>query len=79
MTMNTSSKAHILILGDNYSRLASAHKICSWARRQPLGTERGFADVEPTVLGLLGLAQPLQMTGRSILLKAALAGGDAKK
>jgi len=31
-----------------------------------LGTGRGLADVAPTVLDLLGLAQPPQMTGRSI-------------
>jgi 2,3-bisphosphoglycerate-independent phosphoglycerate mutase len=42
-----------------------------------LGTGRGLADVAPTVLDLLGLAQPPEMTGRSILLKAALAGGNA--
>ena len=38
-----------------------------------LGTGRGLADVAPTVLDLLGMAQPPEMTGRSILLKAALA------
>jgi len=44
-----------------------------------LGTGRGLADVAPTVLDLLGLAQPPQMTGRSILLKAAVAGGGASQ
>jgi bisphosphoglycerate-independent phosphoglycerate mutase (AlkP superfamily) len=44
-----------------------------------LSTGRGLADVAPTVLDLLGLAQPPQMTGRSILLKAAVAGGGARK
>lgn len=33
-----------------------------------LGTGRGLADVAPTVLDLLGLEQPAQMTGRSIVL-----------
>lgn len=33
------------------------------------GTGRGLADVAPTVLDLLGLAQPAEMTGCSILLK----------
>jgi 2,3-bisphosphoglycerate-independent phosphoglycerate mutase len=42
-----------------------------------LGTGRGLADVAPTVLDLLGLVQPSEMTGRSILLKAALAGENA--
>jgi 2,3-bisphosphoglycerate-independent phosphoglycerate mutase len=42
-----------------------------------LGTGRGLADVAPTVLDLLGIAQPPEMTGRSILLKAAVAGGNA--
>jgi 2,3-bisphosphoglycerate-independent phosphoglycerate mutase len=44
-----------------------------------LGTGRGLADVSPTVLDLLGLAQPPQMTGRSLLLKAALAGEGASQ
>ncbi len=33
-----------------------------------LGTGRGLADVAPTVLDLLGLSVPAEMTGRSILL-----------
>jgi len=42
-----------------------------------LGTGRGLADVSPTVLDLLGIAQPPEMTGRSILLKATVAGENA--
>jgi len=38
-------------------------------REAQLGTGCGLADVAPTVLDLLGLAQPEEMTGRSILLK----------
>jgi len=38
-------------------------------REAQLGTGCGLADVAPTVLDLLGLAQPAEMTGRSILLK----------
>jgi 2,3-bisphosphoglycerate-independent phosphoglycerate mutase len=38
-------------------------------REAQLGTGRGLADVAPTVLDLLGLPQPTEMTGRSILLK----------
>ena len=37
-----------------------------------LGTGRGLADVAPTVLDLLGIVQPPEMTGCSIVLKAAL-------
>jgi 2,3-bisphosphoglycerate-independent phosphoglycerate mutase len=44
-----------------------------------LGTGRGLADVAPTVLDLLGRVQPPEMTGRSILLKAAVAGGGASQ
>lgn len=38
-----------------------------------LGIGRGAADVAPTVLDLMGFAQPEQMTGRSILLKKGIA------
>ncbi|MGC8592143.1 2,3-bisphosphoglycerate-independent phosphoglycerate mutase [Acidithiobacillus sp.] len=38
-----------------------------------LGIGRGAADVAPTVLDLMGIAQPEQMTGRSILLKKGIA------
>lgn len=34
-----------------------------------LGTGRGLADVAPTVLDLLGLEQPAEMNGRSIVLR----------
>ncbi|MHB1202079.1 MAG: 2,3-bisphosphoglycerate-independent phosphoglycerate mutase [Acidithiobacillus sp.] len=39
-----------------------------------LGIGRGAADVAPTVLDLLDLPRPPQMTGRSIILKSALGG-----
>jgi 2,3-bisphosphoglycerate-independent phosphoglycerate mutase len=39
-------------------------------REAQLGTGRGLADVAPTVLDLLGIEPPPEMTGRSILLKA---------
>jgi 2,3-bisphosphoglycerate-independent phosphoglycerate mutase len=42
-------------------------------REAQLGTGRGLADVAPTVLDLLGLAQPAEMTGRSILLRTSRA------
>jgi len=42
-------------------------------REAQLGTGCGLADVAPTVLDLLGLAQPAEMTGRSILLRTSLA------
>jgi 2,3-bisphosphoglycerate-independent phosphoglycerate mutase len=42
-------------------------------REAQLGTCCGLADVAPTVLDLLGLAQPAEMTGRSILLRTSLA------
>ncbi len=35
---------------------------------EPLGIGRGIADVAPTVLQMLGLAQPREMTGKSLLL-----------
>lgn len=38
-------------------------------REVQLGTGCGLADVAPTVLDLLGVAQPTEMTGRSILLR----------
>lgn len=34
-----------------------------------LGTGRGLADIAPTVLELLGLSKPVNMTGRSLILK----------
>ena len=37
-----------------------------------LGTGRGLADIAPTVLDLLGLARPPEMTGRSLILKGGL-------
>jgi 2,3-bisphosphoglycerate-independent phosphoglycerate mutase len=42
-------------------------------REDRLGTGCGLADVAPTVLDLLGLAQPAGRTGRSILLRTSLA------
>jgi 2,3-bisphosphoglycerate-independent phosphoglycerate mutase len=42
-------------------------------REAQLGTGCGLADVAPTVLNLFGLAQPAEMTGRSILLRTSLA------
>jgi 2,3-bisphosphoglycerate-independent phosphoglycerate mutase len=36
-----------------------------------LGTGRGLGDVAPTVLDLLGLPQPEEMTGRSLILKGS--------
>jgi 2,3-bisphosphoglycerate-independent phosphoglycerate mutase len=37
-----------------------------------LGTGRGLADIAPTVLDLLGLVRPPEMTGRSLILKGGL-------
>jgi 2,3-bisphosphoglycerate-independent phosphoglycerate mutase len=37
-----------------------------------LGIGRGLADIAPTVLDLLGLPYPPQMTGRSLILKGGL-------
>jgi 2,3-bisphosphoglycerate-independent phosphoglycerate mutase len=53
LTQHTSYPVPFLLLGMPEARL---------------GTERGLADVAPTVLDLLGLAQPPEMTGHSILL-----------
>lgn len=36
------------------------------------GTDRGLADVAPTVLDLMGLYKPSQMTGRSLLLNRGI-------
>lgn len=42
--------------------------------------ERGeLADIAPTVLGLLGLPVPAEMTGRDLRLPAAAAGGDGAR
>ncbi|MEZ5541861.1 MAG: 2,3-bisphosphoglycerate-independent phosphoglycerate mutase [Pseudomonadota bacterium] len=37
-----------------------------------LGTGRGLADIAPTILDLLGLPRPPEMTGRSLILKDGL-------
>ena len=37
-----------------------------------LSTGRGLADIAPTILELLGLPQPQEMTGRSLILKQRL-------
>ncbi len=37
-----------------------------------LGTGRGLADIAPTILDLLGLPRPPEMTGRSLILKEGL-------
>ncbi|MGD2075629.1 MAG: 2,3-bisphosphoglycerate-independent phosphoglycerate mutase [Gammaproteobacteria bacterium] len=37
-----------------------------------LSTGRGLADIAPTILDLLGLPQPPEMTGRSLILKRGL-------
>ena len=37
-----------------------------------LGIGRGLADVAPTVLDLLGLSCPTEMTGHSLILKGGL-------
>ncbi|MCD6344274.1 MAG: 2,3-bisphosphoglycerate-independent phosphoglycerate mutase, partial [Anaerolineae bacterium] len=36
------------------------------------GTGRGLADVAPTVLDLMGLSKPSQMTGKSLLLNRGI-------
>jgi len=41
-------------------------------RAAQLGIGRGLSDVAPTVLDLLKLPQPPQMTGRSLILKGGL-------
>lgn len=38
----------------------------------PLGIGRGLADIAPTVLDLLNIPQPREMTGRSLILKGKL-------
>lgn len=60
-TQHTSYPVPFLILG---------------ARTARLGTGRGIADVAPTVLDLLGVAQPKEMTGRSICLPSTPDSGD---
>jgi 2,3-bisphosphoglycerate-independent phosphoglycerate mutase len=37
-----------------------------------LGTGRGLSDIAPTILDLLGLPRPPEMTGRSLILKEGL-------
>jgi 2,3-bisphosphoglycerate-independent phosphoglycerate mutase len=37
-----------------------------------LGTGRGLADIAPTILDLLGLPRPPEMTGRTLILKEGL-------
>lgn len=44
-------------------------------RKARLGIGRGLSDVAPTVLDLLKLPQPPQMTGRSLILKGASGPG----
>ena len=54
-TQHTAYPVPFLLLGESQARL---------------GTGRGLSDVAPTVLDLMGLPQPIQMTGRSIILHA---------
>jgi 2,3-bisphosphoglycerate-independent phosphoglycerate mutase len=44
-------------------------------RNAQLGIGRGLADVAPTVLDLLELAQPPEMTGSSVILKGKVGSG----
>ncbi len=56
-TQHTPYPVPFLLIGDHEARL---------------GTGRSLADVAPTVLEILGLAKPLSMTGRSLILTQSL-------
>ena len=56
-TQHTAYPVPFLLLGERQARL---------------GTGRGLDDVAPTVLDVMGLPQPSQMTGRSLILQGGL-------
>jgi len=56
-TQHTEYPVPLLIMGEGPVRLS---------------TGRGLADIAPTVLELLGIPQPPEMTGRSLILKKGL-------
>ena len=56
-TQHTAYPVPLLLMGEDNARL---------------GTGRGLSDVAPTILDLMGLPQPAEMTGRSLILKHEL-------
>lgn len=59
----TNAVPFILVEGEN-------RKIPGYGTEVPLRSDGTLADVAPTILQILGLAQPAEMTGRSMILSA---------